>query len=68
MKRAVALLVLAGCASTEAARQRAAERAYLAEHLRCVQAYDTEAEVNRCRADVRSRWGITETVTKDAGR
>lgn len=51
---------------SETVRVRAAEGAYLAEHLRCVERYDTTPEIDACRAAVRQRWGITSTV-RDAG-
>ena len=48
----------------------AADKAYLADHLRCVEQYPTRTEIDACRAEVRWRWGIRETVTtkRDGGR
>lgn len=54
-----------GCLSKEA-KEAAADSAYAAEHLRCVDKYDTKEQIDACRAAVRLRWGITETV-RDAG-
>lgn len=54
-----------GCLSKEA-KEAAADSAYAAEHLRCVDKFDTKEQIDACRAAVRLRWGITETV-RDAG-
>ncbi len=54
---------LIGCASRDAA---AAEAAYTADHLRCVDKATTLAESKACRADVDRRYGIVQT-TKDGG-
>ena len=72
--------LLAGCVSSQEVRERAADVTYLAEHLRCVDrepslSFDAPQEARRaaharidvCRADVRRRWGITETARKDGG-
>lgn len=61
-----ALLCTLHCAPSQATMERAAEGAYLAEHLRCVESHDTNAAINACRDEVRRRWGIT-TTTRDAG-
>jgi outer membrane lipoprotein-sorting protein len=55
-----------GCADAKSAKEAAAEGAYLAEHMKCVQTYDTNDEINTCRDEVRRRWGIVTTV-RDAG-
>jgi hypothetical protein len=57
-----------GCAPSTAAKEKAADATYAAEHMRCVEANDTKATIDACRAAVRVRWGITETATKDGGR
>jgi hypothetical protein len=57
---------LCGCIDSKTAKEHAAEGAYLAEHMKCVQTYDTNDEINRCRDEVRRRWGIVTTV-RDAG-
>lgn len=56
--------ILAGCLPSQDVRQRAAEATYATEHLACVDRYDTHAEIDACRDDVRRRWG----VRKDGGR
>lgn len=61
-----ALVQCTGCLSREA-KEALADKTYAAEHLRCVDAYDTRAEIDACRRAVRERWGIAETVT-DGGR
>ena len=58
--------VLYGCAST-AQQEAIARDRYKKEQLDCVKQYDTRAEIDACRAHVRAEWGITETVSKDAG-
>lgn len=67
----VGLLLLgafAGEACTPALQADAADKAYAADHLRCVQEYDTKLEIDACRERVRIRWGIQTTVhVKDAG-
>jgi hypothetical protein len=77
MKRewAVGMLVLAvvlavlvhctGCLSQQA-KEAIADGAYATEHMKCVDDYDTRAEIDACRRAVRVRWGITETG-RDAG-
>lgn len=64
---AVAFLVglLNGCASRDAA---AAEAAYTADHLRCVDKATTLAESRACRADVDRRYGIVQTATDGGSR
>lgn len=58
--------ILGGCVS--GAQQEAIARdRYKKEQLDCVKQYDTRAEIDACRAHVRAEWGITETVSKDAG-
>ena len=54
-----------GCVSREA-KEAAADSAYAAEHLRCVDKYETKREIDACRSAVRIRWGIAEAV-HDAG-
>lgn len=55
--------LLAACVGLRPAE---AQAVYLAEQLRCVDQATTRAEADECRAAVRQRWGITETV-RDAG-
>ncbi len=62
----VGILALA-CASTSQAEANAAEGAYTAALLRCVDQAKTLQESRACRKKVNADWGITETVTKDAG-
>jgi DNA-binding transcriptional regulator PaaX len=45
------------------AAQVAAESAYTAELVQCVDKSETLAESKACRALVDARWGVTETVT-----
>ncbi len=54
----------AGCAG---AKEAVAEATYLGQQLECVDHLQTKADIDGCRASVRRRWGIVETVTKDAG-
>ena len=65
-----ALAQCAGCSGSQAANdaavQIAADKAYAAEHLWCVERHNTNAEIDACREEVRRRWGITTTV-RDAG-
>lgn len=56
--------ILAGCRPPKDVREAAAEATYATEHLACVDRYDTHAEIDACRDDVRRRWG----VRKDGGR
>lgn len=60
--------LVGGCASffSETDKKAAAESAYLAEHLRCVDTYNTRAQIDACRAAVQVRWGITVT-SRDGG-
>lgn len=71
MIRAVLILVaIVGCDRPEAstaAKEQAADAVYLAEHLRCVDDFRTNPEIDACRAKVRARWGIVETARKDGG-
>jgi hypothetical protein len=55
-----------GCGASREAKEAAAEAAYGAEHLRCVDKYDTREAIDACREDVRRRWGIA-TTSADAG-
>jgi hypothetical protein len=52
-----------GCASPQAA---AAEAAYTADHLRCVDKAATLEESRECRASVDRKYGIVQTV-RDGG-
>lgn len=55
------------CGPSKEAQEAAAAGTYAIEHMNCVEKYDTNAEINACRDEVRRRWGIVTTVTKDAG-
>lgn len=59
-------LLLIACGPSQSAKEAAAAGAYLAEHMRCVEAYDTKEAIDTCRAQVRTRWGIVVT-SHDAG-
>lgn len=56
-----------GCAPSKEAKEAAAEATYAAEHLSCVERFDTTQAINACRAGVRARWGISDTRARDAG-
>lgn len=45
-----------------------AEDAYRAQQLKCADDYDTRAEIDACRREVRKEWGIVETSAKDGGK
>lgn len=61
---------LEGCApvSLESTAATAAESAYTADLLRCVDKSSTLAESKACREVVDAKWNITHTTTKDGGR
>jgi len=64
---AFGLLVTLGACNPSAqyqAAQVAAESAYTADLLRCVDQSATLAESKACRELVDARWGVTHTVTK----
>lgn len=61
------LLVLIGCAQPPTAAQAAAEGAYGASLLKCVDDAKTLAESKACRARVDAEWGVVQTG-KDGGR
>lgn len=61
-----ALVHCTGCLSREA-KEAIADKTYAAEHLACVDKHDTREEIDACRAAVRVRWGIAETIA-DGGR
>lgn len=72
---AAVLLVLAyvaiahcvgGCVSPKEAKEAAAEATYLGQQLECVDNLHTRADIDGCRASVRKRWGIVETI-RDGG-
>jgi hypothetical protein len=64
VKNLAIALVLVGC--SPAMKDTEADAAYAAEHLHCVDKYNTRQEIDACRAGVRLRWGIAEKVA-DAG-
>lgn len=57
---AVAAFVLDGCKQPQTQAQVAAEGAYGAALLRCVDKATTLAESKTCRAKVNAEWGVTE--------
>ena len=61
-------MVITRCkpAETPEAKELAAEGAYAADHMKCIESFNNDPEINACRAKVRARWGIVETV-RDAG-
>ena len=61
---------LCGCRAEQAqtAAQAAAEGAYTAALLRCVDDARTLAESRACRARVNAEWGVVETTRKAGGR
>lgn len=65
-KLAVIALHLIACEPSQQAREAAAQGAYLAEHVRCVERYDTKEAIDACRDQVRVQWGIVTRV-RDAG-
>jgi hypothetical protein len=62
---AQAVTSIAACSGCSAGPQ-VSEAAYATEQLRCVDSAKTRDEADACRAKVRERWGIAETV-HDAG-
>ncbi len=56
-----------GCKSPTTSAQAAAEGAYGAELVRCVDAATTLAESKACRATVDAKWGVVQTAAKDGG-
>ena len=54
----VVLAAVGMCGCGPEARARAAEGAYLAEHLRCVEDSDTLQESRACRREVDARWHV----------
>lgn len=61
-----ALHMCVGC-SPRAAGATAAESAYTADLLRCVDEARTLAESRKCREGVDAKWGVAQTVRKDGG-
>ncbi|MCW5834507.1 MAG: hypothetical protein KIS78_19050 [Labilithrix sp.] len=58
----------ASCTTPATAQQAAAEGAYGAALLRCVDEAETLAESKACRARVDEQWGITQTATDGGAR
>lgn len=56
-----------GCKPSQTA-STAAEAAYGAALLKCVDDAKTLAESKACRARVDAEWNVTQTATKDGGR
>lgn len=65
--KALCLLVLVGCAQPSTAAQAAAEGAYGASLLKCVDDAKTLAESKSCRARVDAEWNVVQ-AGKDGGR
>lgn len=61
--RALALILLVGCASAKPTEADAAKATYLGEHLKCVKQHAADPEIDACREEVRQRWG----KPRDAG-
>lgn len=65
---ALAVLVctssLVGCTDP---RHPLAEAGFLAQHLKCVDEFNTREAIDQCRREVNHQWGIEETIAKDAG-
>lgn len=64
--KSIAILSLALAACSSAAKPGPAEAAkatYLGEHLKCVEQFKTDEEINACRETVRQRWN----KPRDAG-
>jgi hypothetical protein len=53
--------LIGGCGPSQEAKEAAADSAYLAEHLRCVEQFDTRAEIDACREAVRIRWSVHQS-------
>lgn len=66
--RTFLLTLLIGCSSPPSTAATAAESAYTADLVRCVDKASTLAESKACRAQVNASWGIVETATKDGGK
>ncbi|MBX3202324.1 MAG: hypothetical protein KF894_29620 [Labilithrix sp.] len=58
----------ASCTPPASAQQAAAEAAYGAALLRCVDEAGTLAESKACRARVDAEWGITQTASDGGAR
>jgi len=56
VRAAIFALALAACVPTEV-KQGAAKATYQSDQDRCVDDYDTKAEIDACRAYERARWG-----------
>lgn len=61
--RALVLVVLVACSSAPKPTNTAAEAAYSAELLRCVDQAKTLADSKACRKKVNEAWGIVEKET-----
>lgn len=59
----VTAVAIVACASGKSA---VAEATYLGQQLECVDRHETREAIDRCRAEVRARWGIAEPVTDAA--
>lgn len=64
VRRGLLGLLLASTSATAclsvAAKQSAADKAYLGEHMHCVDKYKTRDEILACREGVRMRWDASD--------
>jgi len=61
------LIVRLGCGcNKQAIAESVAEATYLGQQLQCVDNLNTREDIDGCRASVRRKWGIEETI-RDAG-
>ena len=62
------ILVTTGCGSAKAIEQEAlksaAEAAYYAQQLDCVERYNTREDIDKCRDDVKFRWRYADAGTE----
>lgn len=57
-----------GCSALLGDKAAQAEESYRAQQLKCVDDYNTRAQIDECRRVVREEWGIVETAAKDGGK
>ena len=66
----LAVLVVAaeeGCSAGQQIKEATAEATYLGQQLACVDRSPSRELADECRREVRKRWGVSETVTRDGG-
>lgn len=66
-----ALHLCTGCGPTAPSKdalEKAAGGTYASEHMWCVERFNSDVEIDACRAAVRRRWGIVDTARKDGGQ